>query len=473
MQILVLEASTTSAKAMVYDTETGAAEVTTTPYPPGPDPTIHDPDTVVRTVTSLGRQLSAGRPIAAVSLVGVLHGVFLADRELRPITAVYLWSNTESARVCRELRRDEALTARFYRRTGCMVNVTYPVFTLLLLARRGLPVSDSMVLDESSYLNWVLTGHLVQTRCVASGSGLLNIHQREYDQETLAMAGIDASQLPRLVDSEGSLPLSERGAALLGLPSGTPVLPANSDGGANQVGVGALRPGVMTFSVGTSGALRLATDAPRLPEAPSTWCYLSPRSWLSGAATAGACSVIDWFRERIAGGRPYAELETGVAGDTPVFLPFVYGERCPGWDDQRGGGFVGLRLAHDLGAMYRAVQEGVLFNLYQCYQKLVELNGTPERVKLSGGILHSAVWSQQCADIFQLPLEIDEVPHASLLGGAVLGMELVGAIPSAAGYDTAPSSVLLPDPAAATSYARKYQRYLEAYRGGEPSGSLG
>ncbi|MCW5952893.1 MAG: FGGY-family carbohydrate kinase [Propionibacteriaceae bacterium] len=470
MRILVLEASTTSAKAMVHDTVTGTSEVVTAPYPSGPDPTTHDPDEVVAAVTSLGRQLSAGREIAAVALVGVLHGVFLADRELRPVSPVYLWTNTESAGLCRDLRQDEELTTSFYRRTGCMVNATYPVFTLPLLARRGLPVADSMVLDEGSYLNWVLTGRLVQTRCVASGSGMLNIHERSYDPGALAIAGINVSQLPELVDSEGSLALSDRGAALLGLRSGTPVLPTNSDGGANQVGVGALRPGVMTFSVGTSGALRLATDAPRLPDSPSTWCYLSPRSWLSGAATAGACSVVDWFRHRVAGGRPYAELEAGFQGDCPVFLPFLYGERCPGWDDQRQGGFIGLTPQHDLRAMYHAVQEGVLFNLYQCYRKLVELNGTPTRVKLSGGILHSEVWSQLCADIFGIPLEVDEVAHASLLGGAVLGMELLGAIPSAVDYDSPAGSVITPDPAAAEGHMRKYERYLEAYHGGTDAG---
>lgn len=467
MQLLVLEASTTSAKAMVHDAVTGATEVATARYPAsGQDPTTHDADAVVAAVTALGKKLSAGRRIAAVVLVGVLHGVFLADRRLRPLTPVYLWTNTESASLCRDLRRDEELTVWFYRRTGCMVNATYPIFTLLLLAGRGAPVADSMILDEASYLNWVLTGRCVQTRCVASGSGMLNIHQRVYDPDVLAMAGLRSSQLPELVDSEGALALSDRGAALLGLPSGTPVLPTNSDGGANQVGVGGLRPGVMTFSVGTSGALRLATDAPRLPESPSTWCYLSPRGWLSGAATAGACSAVDWFRNQVAGGAPYAELENGFDGDSPVFLPFLHGERCPGWDDQRRGGFAGLRPEHDLRAMYRAVQEGVLFNLYQCYQELIEVNGPVAKVKLSGGILHSATWSQLCADIFQTPLETNAVPHASLLGGAVLGMELLGLIPSAAGYETAPGPVLVPDPDAAERYRRKYQQYLSAYHGG-------
>ena len=73
----------------------------------------------------------------------------------------------------------------------------------------------------------------------------------------------------------------------------------NADGGLNQVGVGALEKGVATLSVGTSGAVRLTTDRPIIPETPGTWCYLSPKSWLSGAATNGCCNCIDWARTRL------------------------------------------------------------------------------------------------------------------------------------------------------------------------------
>ncbi len=465
MHILVLEASTTSAKAMVYDPADGSSQVVTTAYPEG-EPTMHDPDAVVAAVTALGRKACVGKSIAAVALVGAWHGLFLADRQLRPITPVYLWSNTDAAEVCRGLRDDRGLVEWYYQSTGCMVNATYPFFTLLLLKERGLPVGNSMILDEGSYLNWALTGRLVQTRCLASGSGLLNIHRQEYDRDVLAMAGIGHSQLPGLVSSNESFPLSAQGAELLGLPVGTPVLPTNSDGGSNQVGVGALRPGVMTFSVGTSGALRLATDSPRISTDRSTWCYLSPHSWLSGAATAGACNNLDWFRNRVTGGRlGYLELEgrAQVAAPGPTFLPFLYGERCPGWDDQRGGGFVDLKPEHDVTLMYRAVQEGVLFNLHQCYQSLVALNGVPDRVKLSGGILHSARWTQMCADIFGTDLETDDVPHASLLGGAVLGMQLLDVIGAAEGYQTYPARIVSPDPGVAGHYADRYAAYLAAY----------
>lgn len=471
MQILVLEASTTSAKAMVYNTSNRGMRVLAEPYPrASEDATVHDADAVVATVTRLARRISRGTTIAAVAMVGAWHGLFLADRNLRPISPVYLWSNTEPAPICRRLRQDKELVDWFYHATGCMVNATYPAFMLLLFQERGVALQDALILDEGSYLNWLLTGELIQTQCLASGSGLLNAHNRRYDRGALAMVGVTEDQLPRLVPSSGYYPLSSLGAKLLGLPAGTPVLPTIADGASNQVGAGALRPGVMTLSVGTSGAIRVATDSPRIPRNPSTWCYVSTSGWLSGAATAGACNCIDWFRDNVSGTTlSYRQLEgAGFDGGEPIFLPFLHGERCPGWNDERRGEFVGLRAGQDVVALYRSVQEGVLFNLYQCYSALTELNGPSERLKLSGGILNSQRWTQMCADVFGLNLEVDAALHASLLGGAVLGMEILGVIAHAADYEGSPVKVVTPNLRSGARHRDRYREYLDAYQSGEP-----
>lgn len=133
-----------------------------------------------------------------------------------------------------------------------------------------------------------------------------------------------------------------------------------------------------------------------LPEKPSTWCYLSPKAWLSGAATNGCCNCVDWARKSLfPAGTGYGEIEAGVTDKvtTPVFLPFLFGERCPGWDDDRMGGFANVLPRHNANDLYRAVQEGVLFNLYHCYRILAEVNEPPKEIKISGGILNSLEWS--------------------------------------------------------------------------------
>lgn len=472
MFVLVLESSTSSAKAMVYDTNTGNYEIKTKAYPNLLGTAERqDGDKVFGITMELGREISAGRNMDMIALGGAWHSVMLCDRNMEPISPVYHWPYTGAAGICERLREDHAMVKAYYNKTGCMVNATYPMFKLeLLKGERDL--SQCYIMGQGTYTTYRLTGKRVITACMASGSGLLNIHNKVWEESLLEYLGITEAQLCDLIPYNATYPLNKEGAALLGQKEGTPVIPANSDGGLNQMGVGAVKEGVMTFSVGTSGALRLSAKKAVIPEEPSTWCYLSPKSWMSGAATAGCCNCIDWFRNQLAGGRGYSELEMSdsMIRDTPVFLPFLFGERCPGWNDQRLGGFEEIRPYHNIRDMYRAVQEGILFNLYHCYQILRELNGEPTRVMLSGGILQSRVWRQMCADIFQKEMEIEDIPHGSLLGGAVLAMELSGVISDVSEYESRRTETIEPIFENRSVYQEKFERYLEYYNGAVRSG---
>ncbi len=468
MQILVLESSTSSAKAMVYDTESGDFEAKFHPYTGNyEDIRIHNPDLVFAQTAALGRKIATGRHIDIISLSSTWQNVFLVDQSMTPQTPTLTWAHTDAASLCRELRKDAVYVHNFYHRTGCMVNAIYPAFKLMYLKRQGFRLDDFLISEEGSYNCYRLTGRHVITQCTASGSGLLNLFTRKFDPEILAQIGIAESQLPQLVDSDVNYPLSEEGARLLGLTPGIPVIPSSADGGLNQVGVGAIAEGVMTFSVGTSGAIRLTTKKPFVPETPSTWCYRSPKAYLSGAATNGCCNCIDWFRSKMFPSEMcYSEIEsrTREAEDTPIFLPFLFGERCPGWNDERSGGFMGVNPHHTVFDLYRAVQEGTLFNLYQCYQTLTKLNGVPDKIKFSGGILHSERWTQMCADIFQTDLEVDVVEHGSMMGAAVLAMEHLGLIKDVSTFNPPIARIIHPDKAKAGLYQRKFARYLTYYQ---------
>ena len=467
MRVLVLESSTTSAKAMLYQTENDSYQYKVKPYPKMPGPgTVHDAGVVFNTTVELGREVARDEQVDMIALGGVWHTVMLCNQELRPVSPVYLWTNQAPAELCARLRLDHELVQDYYRRTGCMINATYPYFQLLYLKERQ-DLSNVYIMGQGSYMTYRLTGERVETACMASGSGMLNIHDRVWDEFLLGKLGVRTEQLGKIVAYDKAYPLNGEGAGLLGLQPGIPVIPANSDGGLNQIGAAAMEAQTMTFSVGTSGAMRLVANHPVLPKEPSIWCYLTPKSWLSGVATAGCCNCIDWFRENIAEGKSYLDLEmkaTVKSVDDPlVFLPFLFGERCPGWDDKRMGGFEGLQQQHTIGDMYLAMQEGILFNLYHGYQKLCQALGEPQTIKLSGGILHSERWKQMCADIFAKDMEIDMIPHGSLLGGAVLAMELLGILDDITDYRSPQKEIIRPDKARAGFYQKKYQRYLEYY----------
>ena len=164
-------------------------------------------------------------------------------------------------------------------------------FKLLYLREQGACLKDYYILGQGSYITFRLTGHRAVSDCMASGSGLMNIHSRRYDAALLDTLDVDEECLSPIHHYTETLPLDAEGAALLGLRPGIPVIPVCSDGGLNQIAIGGYRMGAMSFSVGTSAAIRLSTQKPVLPDHPATWCYLSPVGYMSGAAPPERATV--------------------------------------------------------------------------------------------------------------------------------------------------------------------------------------
>ena len=466
MRILALESSTTSAKAVLYDSDAGTVETSSRRFVFDADPAARSADAAAAQVFALGRERLAGTSVDLVTLCSTWHGVTLQSSDGRSLTPVYLWPYMGAESVEADLRRDADFVAWFHQRTGAMVSAICPAVKLKMLAEQGIDTTNGVVMDDGSVMFQRLTGRFATTASLVSASGLLNTHSLDWDDEIPAVMGLGKLTMPDLVPSRATAPLTADGARRLGLPVGTPVMAPGPDGGFNQVGDGATEPGIMTFSMGTSGALRVVASAPKISRNMSTWCYRSPDGWLSGAATNGCTNTVDWVRETVLGGADFAAIEPRLrpgAVDVPTFLPFHFGERCPGWNAHRRGGFVGLEPQHDGIALYQAVLQGVLFNLRQCFAELVELNGQPRRIRLSGGVLSSPFWTQMAADVMGADLELSAQANQSGGGAIRVGLTALGAGDDGPGLSSEPAGVAHPNHDLADYYRQRYNAYLAAY----------
>ena len=100
-------------------------------------------------------------------------------------------------------------------------------------------------------------------------------------------------------------------AATWGLPIGTPVVAGASDGVLANVGVGAVTPGVVACSIGTSGAIRGVVSEARVDARGSVFCYvLVPGRWVVGGATNNGGNVLRWLGRVI--GADLADPDTGL-----------------------------------------------------------------------------------------------------------------------------------------------------------------
>jgi len=475
MNVLAVEISTSSAKALVYSLESGVKAVESMPFEKNVcDIMSQEPEGIYDALKKCVVK-AASRVHEAIDAVGISttwHSILFLDEKHLPRGKIYTWAHNRAGKAVERYRQDAGFKWWYYNRTGCMVHSTYPLWQYIYFRDTNSPIcsENACISSQQTFIFEKLTGEFAMSKTTASGSGFLNIHTLTWDEEILDFAGIRAAQLPALKDAIYMAPLKEEAAAELNLSPGIPVVIGGADGAMNQIGDGAVRRGLMTFSVGTSGALRMVSEKPLLPEEPSTWCYyLGEKMWIAGAATAGACNCLDWFIKSHGpvGKLNYDDLETMLDSverdDAPVFLPFLYGERCPGWHDNRTGGFFSLRAKHGLKDMYYAVLEGVLFNLYHCYRILTKQIESPSRVIISGGIEHSQRWLQMASDIFQVEMDLSEVRHASLLGTAVLALKAMGQISGLQDHRPGSQRTIVPGRALEDMYRRRFEKYLEIY----------
>src|SRR5207302_996633 len=97
------------------------------------------------------------------------------------------------------------------------------------------------------------------------GAVLLDENHRGWSDEMMSAAGLPMSCLPKLYESpEVCARISEAGAKHTGLKLGTPVVAGAGDQAGGAVGMGIVRAGAVSTTIGTSGVVFAATDSPAM-----------------------------------------------------------------------------------------------------------------------------------------------------------------------------------------------------------------
>ena len=163
----------------------------------------------------------------------------------------------------------------------------------------------------------------------------------------------------------------------------------------SNLGVGAIEPGAVALTIGTSGAMRTVVDAPRTDPEGRTFCYaLTEKHWVVGGPVNNGGIVLRWVRDEFAAAEtetakrlgidPY-EVLTHIAARIPpgagglLFHPYLAGERAPLWNADLRGSFFGLAMHHRKEHMIRAVLEGVVMNLHTILPAVEALIGRTQR----------------------------------------------------------------------------------------------
>jgi gluconokinase len=242
-----------------------------------------------------------------------------------------------------------------------------------------------------------------------------------------------------------------------------------------NLGSFATQPGIGALTIGTSGAIRVASKKPIFNFGAMTFNYrLDADTFICGGPTNNGGVVLKWYAEnflriKLDSASDYQQLldkiktiEPGADGLT--FLPYILGERAPIWNSEATGVFFGIKNHHTQEHFTRAVLEGVSMSLYNIAESMEQCGLKIDQINVSGGFVHSAQWLEILANIFNKNICLINVGDASALGAAYMGMKKIGMIKKYSDLASKESKVVKPDPQYFHQYQKQYALFLDLYK---------
>jgi xylulokinase len=373
-----------------------------------------------------------GQDIACVGLAGQMHGAVLLDDNDQVLRPAIIWCDQRTQQECDWL--NHVVGHERLIQLTCNPALTNFTLTKLLWVRNHEPDTwqrfRSFLLPKD-YVRLRMTGEHAIDVADASGTLMLDVARRRWSSELMAAVGLPEACLPRLFESEEVCArVCDEGARATGLRAGTPVVAGAGDQAGGAVGLGIVRPGDVSATIGTSGVVFAATDRPAmdLQGRVHTFCHATPERWHVMGVTQAAGLSLRWFRDLL--GSPtyqkgYEELineaaATPAGADGLLWAPYLMGERTPHLDPKARGALVGLSASHTRGHVVRAILEGVAFSLKDTLTLFDQMKVPIRTVRLGGGGARSPLWRQIQADIYGHEVEIVDAEEGAAYGAALL-----------------------------------------------------
>ena len=487
---LGIDVSTTATKTLLIDSTGEVLAVASTTYPfetPHPLWSEQHPDLwwdgaqkSIRAV--LEKSGVDAAQIGGIGLTGQMHGLVLLDEAGEVLRPAILWNDQRTQAQCDEIHRRIG-KEKFIQITGNVALTGFTAPKILWVAQNEpeLYAKAKHVLLPKDYIRYKLTGEYAMDKADGAGTVLFDLKKRDWSDEVLAALGIPRAWMPPTFEGPTFTGLvTKDAAAVTGLKAGTPVAAGGGDQAAQAVGVGAVEPGIVGLTVGTSGVV-FATTPSALVEPEGrlhAFCHAVPGMWHFMGVMLSAAGSLQWYRDTLAPDMSFDDLlkeaESVPAGSEGLqFLPYLSGERTPHPDPLARGAFIGLTIRHTRGHMTRAVLEGVAFGLKDSFTLIQNAGlGAITQVRASGGGTKGALWRQILASVLEAELVTVNTAEGAAYGAALLagvGASAWADVPSACRAAIKITGSTQPDSAQVNIYRKSYVLYRELYPALKPS----
>lgn len=370
--------------------------------------------------------------------------------------------------------------------TGLPIHSMYTICKIMWM-KENLPHVFSCVwkiLLFGDFIAYKFTQQTVIDYSLASRTMAFNVTTKKWSHEILEQAGVkmDLFSTPKRAGSIIGT-IKKDIATEIGLPYKTIIVTGGHDQICGALGAGIIKKNRAVYGMGTAHCITTVFDAPIMGEKMLEYNYnCEPHliedmySSLAFCFTGGA--LLKWYRDCFVSSKLHHISEKGTsvydyleksAAKHPtgiLVLPHFSGSGTPYMDPFSKGGILGLTLDTTDGQFYRALLEGVAYEMrlnLECQEKAgIDL----ETLRAVGGGSKSDLWMQIIADVIGKKIEILNIDEAGTVGTAILAGKALGIYDSykrAVGKFINVKRTYYPNESRNSEYKEYYEKYKKVY----------
>ena len=330
------------------------------------------------------------------------------------------------------------------------------------------------ILLMEDYIVYMLTKNACIDYSLAARTMAFDIRKKCWSDEIFNAAGIDKDLF--------SLPVAAFNIAgcitpelsqKLGLKKEVKIVNGSHDQVASAVGAGVLSPGQSVDGTGTVECITpvfssIPENAELYEKGYSVVPYIFEDTYVCYAFSFTGGAALKWYRDKISAEKSYAKLDNSVS-DKPtgiLIMPHFAGAATPYMDSNSKAVIIGLTLEHTNSDLYKALMEGVTYEIMINIEQLELFGINPQRLYATGGGAASEVWLQIKADILNKPVTSLDAKEVGACGTCMLAGVAVGVYESldeAKKYFVKENRTFYPNADNSKEYSRLYNAYKKIY----------
>lgn len=412
------------------------------------------------------------KQVDGISFGGQMHGLVTLDAKDDVVRPAILWNDGRSAEETTYLN-EQIGKERLLEYTG---NIAFAGFTapkILWMQKKEPDLWEKVdkIMLPKDYLAYRLSGAFSTDYSDASGTLLLDVKNKCWSNEMLAICGVKRTQLPALYESYAVVgTLKKEIADALGVSEQVKIIAGAGDNAAAAVGTGTVGANHCNLSLGTSGTIFVTSDtySDAKNGALHSFAHADGGYHLMGCMLSAA-SCNKWWMDEILQTSDYAREQEQIhrLGENSVFfLPYLMGERSPYNDPKARAAFLGMSMDTTRADLTQAVLEGVAFGQRDSLEIARSQGIVIDASRICGGGAKSALWRKILADVLNVRLEQVATEEGPGYGAAILAAVGCGAyadVSDACEKLVHVTDVIEPDPILVEKYEKQYVRFHELY----------